>query len=83
MKSEIKEYLVTLNNYGGMFIVSAKNAKDAIAQVWEEHFLLINEGLREDNKRMGYHANHIYAKSELTARSLGSLHNEQGKIIYL
>ena len=83
MKSDMKDYLVTLNNYSRMFIVSAKNAKDAISQVWEEHFAWRNEELREENKRLGYHANHIYAKSELTAISLGSLHNEQGKIINL
>lgn len=77
----MKEYLVTLDDQN--FIVLAKNAKDAITQVWEEHFEWKNAELREENNKLGYHANHIYAKSELKARSLGSLHTEEGKIIYL
>ena len=80
--ADMKEYLVTVCDCEN-FIVSAKNAKDAIAQVWELYYEWKNAEMREENKRLGWKANYIYAKSDLSARSLGSLHTEQGKIIHL
>lgn len=77
----MKEYLVTLDEE--IFIVLAKNAKDAISQVWEKEIKYRNESLKTENTEAGYYLNHIWSKSELNARSLASLHNENGKIIYL
>ena len=78
---DMKEYLVTTDNENMTFIVSAKNAKDAIAQVWEAYFEWRNEEIKEANKRINFRQYRLYTKSELSARSLGSLHNEQGKIL--
>lgn len=77
------EYLVTMDSadWNNIFIVSAKNAKDAIDQVFENNFKWQNESLRKENKDFGEPINHIYSKSDLKARSIGSLHNEEGKII--
>jgi hypothetical protein len=78
----MKEYLVTNDgDWDNIFIVSAKDAKDAINQVFEEYFELQNEGLRKENKELGYYANHIFTKSDLSAKSIGSLHNRDGKVI--
>jgi hypothetical protein len=68
-------------DWNNIFIVSAKNAKDAIDQVFENNFKWQNESLRKENKDFGEPINHIYSKSDLKARSIGSLHNEEGKII--
>lgn len=78
----MKEYLVTNDgDWDNIFIVSAKDAKDAINQVFEKHFEWQNEGLKKENKELGYYANHIFTKSDLSAKSIGSLHNRDGKII--
>ena len=62
----MKEYLVYNNNNNNnkviAFIVSAKDAKDALYQVCKKY--------------------DVHMKN-LKARSLGSLHNEKGKIIKL
>ena len=72
----MKEYLVVVDEaqWNNLYIVSAKNAKDAIQQVWDEHF----SWKVEEDKAKGYKP---YCKSDIHARSLGSLHNEEGKII--
>lgn len=78
----MKEYLVT-SDYGqwnNIWIVLAKNAKDAINQVWEEYIVPMNEELKMDNKNSFSQWKLCY-KNELHAKSLGSLHNEDGKII--
>lgn len=82
----MKEYLVTTKKvyetcYPNVFIVSAKEAKEAINKVFEKHFEQRNESLKRENDELGYYANHIYSKSDLQARSIGSLHNEQGSVI--
>ena len=79
----MKEYLVTSDygQYDNMWIVLAKDANDAIEQVWEKYVVPMNEDIREDNKRDGWDYYRTCKKSELHARSLGSLHNEKGKII--
>lgn len=63
----MKEYLVT--GAERIYIVLAKDAKDAINHVWEDW---CDEGLSCS-----------YDKSDLFARSLGSLHNEYGKVARL
>lgn len=45
----MKEYLVT-SDYGdwnNMWIVTAKNAQDAICQVWQQYILPMNQGIKE------------------------------------
>lgn len=79
----MKDYIVKEKGDGSVFIVLAKNAKDAINQIWEMNFAWRNKELQEENKRVGFQMNHIYTKSELTVRSIDSLHNDQGRIICL
>lgn len=79
--ADMKEYLVTTDNENLTFIVSAKNAKDAISQVWDTHMQWENSELQERNEELGYKRYRMYTKSDINARSLGSLHNEQGKIL--
>lgn len=66
-----------------IFIVSAKDAKDAINQVFNDYFKWQNPSLKKENKDFGEPINHIYTKSDLTAKSIGSLHNQSGKIIHV
>ena len=74
----MKDYLVTVDHaqWNNTFIVSAKDAKDAIQQVWDIHF----SWKAEEDKEKGYTP---YYKKDLHARSLASLHNEEGKILVL
>ena len=77
----MKDYLVT-SDYGqwdDIFIVLAKDAKDAIEQVYQSYVVPMN--IKRKNKEAGYNSYRICLKSELHARSIGSLHNEDGKII--
>lgn len=79
----MKDYLVT-SDYGqwnNMWIVFAKDAKDAIEQVYQEHIIPMNEELKIENKEAGYKLYRLCSKSELHAKSIGSLHNSEGKII--
>jgi len=79
----LKDYLVT-SSYGqwdNIFIVSAKNAKDAIEQVYQSYIISMNEDIKRKNKEVGYNSYRICLKRELHARSIRSLHNENGKII--
>lgn len=79
----MKDYLVT-SDYGqwdNIFIVLAKNAKDAIEQVCQSYVVPMNEEIKRENKEVGYNSCRTCLKSELHARSIGSLHNEDGKII--
>ena len=79
----MKEYLVTTDygQWNNIWIVLAKDSKDAINQVWEYYYKDMNDGLIEENKEVGYNMYKKITKSELKARSLGSLHTEHGKII--
>lgn len=76
--TDLKEYVVTVdeNQWNNLYIVSAKNAKEAINIVWESEFAWKVQMDRED----GYRPT---AKYQLHARSIGSLHNENGRIICL
>lgn len=79
----LKDYLVT-SDYGqwdNIFIVLAKDAKDAIEQVYQSYVIPMNEDIKRENKELGYNSYRICLKSELHAKSIGSLHNENGKII--
>ncbi|WP_024346070.1 hypothetical protein [Lacrimispora indolis] len=79
----MNEYLVTMGggSWNNIFIVSAKDSKDAINQVFDTVFKWKNPALKKENEDFGEPVNHIYSKTDLTARSIGSLHNEEGKII--
>lgn len=79
----MKEYLVTMDGaqWNNIFIVSAQNARVAINQVFNEYFAPENVGLRKENKEWGEPLNHIYVKSDLTAKSIGSLHSRDGKVV--
>ena len=81
----MKDYLVT-SDYGqcdNMWIVLAKDAKDAIRQVWETYIIPMNENIKEENKIDAWDYYRTCKKDELHARSIGSLHNSNGKIIRL
>ena len=60
----MKDYLVTHVESNKIFLVLAKDVKDAIQQVYEKY-------------------EEIFYKEDLKARSLGSLHNESGKVVIL
>jgi len=79
----MKEYLVTTDygQYNNKWIVLASDSKDAINQVWEYHYKAMNDGLKEENKEVGYNMYKLITKNDIKARSLGSLHTEYGKII--
>ncbi len=84
MKNNMKEYLVESNQgqWTNTWIVLAHNSKEAIQTVWDYvGFDSWNSRLKEENKRLGYQANAMFLKTEFTARSIGSLHNENGKVI--
>lgn len=78
----MKEYLVTMDraDWNNIFIVSAKDSKDAINQVFEGYFKWQNPSLKKENKDFGEPINHIYTKFDLRARSIESLHSEGEKI---
>ena len=76
--ADLKEYVVTVdgNQWNNLYIVSAKNAKDAVNTVWESEFAWKVKQDREE----GYRPT---AKYELHARSIGSYHNEEVRVICL
>lgn len=79
----MKDYLVTSDygQWGNIFVVLAKNTKEAIEQVYQSYIVPMNEDIKRENKEVEYNSYRICLKSELHARSIGSLHNENGKII--
>ena len=79
----MKDYLVTSDygQYNNIWIVFAKDAKDAIQQVWEKHIIPMNEEMREENRRDHWQWYRLCKKSELHAKSIASIHNKEGKII--
>ena len=79
----MKEYLVTTDygQYNNIWIVLAKDSKDAINQVWDFYYKDMNEEIKEENKEVGYNMYRLITKNDIKARSLGSLHTEDGKII--
>lgn len=73
----MKDYLVT-SDYGqcnNMWIVLAKDVKDAIEQVYQAHVVPMNENCKRENKEAGYKLYRLCRKDELHAKSIGSLHN--------
>lgn len=76
--ADLKDYVVTVdgNQWNNLYIASAKNAKDAINIVWEEDFAWKVKMDREE----GYRPT---AKYELHAKSIGSLHSSNGRVICL
>ena len=79
----MKDYLVT-SDYGqwnNIWIVFAKDAKDAIEQVYQTYIVPMNEDMKTENEDAGYNLYRLCSKSELHAKSIGSLHNSEGKII--
>ena len=52
-----------------------------IEQVYQSYVVPMNKDIKRKNKEAGYNSYRICLKSELHARSIGSLHNEDGKII--
>lgn len=81
----MKDYLVESDygQYDNTWIVLAKDAKDAIQQVWDTYIVPMNEDIKEENKRDGWDYYRTCKKSELHAKSICSLHNVTGKIIKL
>lgn len=79
----MKDYLVTTDygQYNNIWIVLAKDSKDAINQVWDFYYKDMNEEIKEENKEVGYNMYKLITKNDVKARSLGSLHTEDGKII--
>ena len=79
----LKDYLVT-SDYGqkdNIWVALAKNAKDAIDQVYQSYVIPMNENIKRENREAGYHSMRVCLKSELHAKSIGSLHSKEGKII--
>ena len=79
----MKEYLV-VSDYGqwnNTWIVSAKNAKDAIELVYKSYIIPSNEYCKSENKKVGYHMYRMCRKDELRATSIKSLHKKEGEII--
>lgn len=79
----MKDYLVT-SDYGqwnNIWIVSAKNAKDAIDQVYLAHIVPMNEEIKRENKEAHFQHYRCCRKDELHTKSIESLHNCDGKII--
>ena len=76
--ADLKEYVVTVdgNSWDNLYIVSAKNGKDAINTVWESEFAWKVQA----DKEKGFRPT---AKYELHAKSIGSLHNSEGRVICL
>lgn len=68
----MKEYIIYV--LGITYIISAKNSKDAITYFVNNCELIKNISNPVIKKRL---------VSRITARSLGSLHNEEGKLITL
>lgn len=79
----MKEYLVKTDygQYNNIWIVLAKDAKDAINQVWEYYYDDMNMDILVENKKVGYEMYKLMSKSELSAKSLGSLHSKNGIVI--
>lgn len=79
----MKEYLVKTDygQHNNKWIVLATDSKDAINQVWEYYYKDMNDEIDVENKEFGYNMYKKITKGEIKARSLGSLHNENGKII--
>lgn len=75
--SDLREYVVEVDSSrDNIYLVSAKNAKEAINIVWEDVFKISNEW----DKEHGYNP---FTKCDLHAKSVGSLHNRDGKIVCL
>lgn len=74
---DVKEFLVTVDHRdsNNTFIVSAKSTKDAIDTVWNEKFANEPEEVCKINGWVPV------IKRDIHARSIGSLHNEFGKIV--
>lgn len=74
--ADMKEYLVEVDYCCRLdyYIVSARNAKEAINFLYQEEFA----GSISYDVLSGYTP---IRKKDLTAKSLGSLHNESGRII--
>ena len=79
---DLKYYLVVVRNRE-RFIVLAKDAKDAIDYLFNNHLEKLNKTYIKENIYVGFTMNRLYTKDELKARSLGSLSNEKGRIICL
>lgn len=79
----MREYLVYAPsyNFNGLFLVQANNAKEAIDKVFKQKFEWRNKEIREDNKRIGYKATSLFAKSDFKAKRIDLLHKEYGEIV--
>ena len=68
----MKYYIVEMpsGQWNNIFIVKANNQKDAINKVFSNAFEWRNKELKEENKKYGYYANHIYSRSDLKAIEL-------------
>ena len=78
--SDLKEFLVTVKEKE-KYIVTAKDTKEAIEYIYANNYARQNRVWKEENDYIGFEMNHIYTKDEFVARSLGSLHTENGRII--
>lgn len=79
----MKNYLIT-SDYGqwnNMWIVLAKNAKDAIEQVYHACIVPMNKEIKRENKKAHFQHYRCCRKDELHAKDIVRLHNSDGKII--
>jgi hypothetical protein len=77
---DLKEYLVTSSDKK-VFIVSAKDSKDAIEYVYNNYYAIPNRKFERENSSIGFPINKIFPKSDFKARSLGSMHTEYGRAL--
>ena len=78
--ADLKEYLVASTD-NKVFIVAAKDAKEAIDYVYNNHYARRNREWLKENAKIGFAMNRIYTKADFSARSIGSLHTEHGRMI--
>lgn len=67
VNENMKEYLVT-SDYGqwnNIWIVLAKDAKDAIEQVYQDYVIPLNEDVKRENEEAGYKMMRKCFKNEL------------------
>ena len=77
---DLKEYLVTSSDKK-IFIVSAKDAKDAIEYIYNTHYHKQNWKWSLENQEIGFPIYKIFPKSDFKAHSLESLHTEHGRAL--
>ena len=77
-KVDMKEYYIwtEYGQWNNMWIVSAKNKKEAIDKVYQKYIIPMNEEIKIKNKEVGYFQYRPCYKKELKVKSIQELHKE-------